>query len=380
MKVLLTGGAGFIGSHLVDRLLEEGHTVRVLDALVPQVHPSGERPDYLAGDAELLVGDVADRDAVALALEGVDIVVHLAAAVGVGQSMYELELYTRTNSLGTAIVLDEAVKRRDRIRKLLVASSMSVYGEGQYTNEKTGERGLAPRPRPVEQLRRREWELRTAANDVLVPEPTSETKPLAPQSIYAIGKRDQEEMCLTIGAAYGIPTVALRFFSAYGPRQTLSNPYNGAVAIFATRLRNGRAPFIFEDGEQTRDFVHVRDVARAMSAALSRPEADGRVVNVGSGEPVTIRELAEAVASALGVAIAPEILGEFRPGDVRHCVADLTLAADLLGFRPEIPLEAGLPEVVDWIGRAVPEDRSDSAFDELAERGLIVRRAAETAP
>src|SRR5947199_3581779 len=249
MRVLVTGGAGFIGSHLADRLVADGHSVRALDSLDPQVHPDGERPAYLSADVDLIVGDVRDRDDVRGALDGVDAVVHFAAAVGVGQSMYEIERYTSVNAIGAAVVLEEAVERRDAIRKLLVASSMSIYGEGQYRNPRTGESGLAPWLRPESQLAAREWELLADDGTPLEPEPTAETKPLRPTSIYAINKRDHEEMFLTVGAAYAVPTVALRFFNVYGERQALSNPYTGAAAIFSSRLLNDRPPLEFRHGE-----------------------------------------------------------------------------------------------------------------------------------
>src|SRR5438094_7211828 len=261
MRVLITGGAGFIGSHFADRLLADGHEVRALDNLDAQVHPDGERPDYLDSAVELQVGDVRDREAVRHALDDVDAVVHFAAAVGVGQSMYEIERYTSINAIGAAVLLEEVLERRDAIRKLLVASSMSIYGEGQYRNSRTGESGLAPGLRPEAQLAARNWDIQAEDGTPLEPEPTAETKPLRPTSIYAVNKRDHEEMALAVGAAYGIPAVALRFFNVFGERQALSNPYTGVAAIFATCLLNDRPPLIFEDGEQTRDFVDVRDIA-----------------------------------------------------------------------------------------------------------------------
>src|SRR5215210_3760455 len=314
MRVLITGGAGFIGSHLADRLLAEGHQVRALDSLDRQVHPEGERPDYLAADVELQVGDVRDHEAVRRALDRVDAVVHFAAAVGVGQSMYEIERYTSINAIGAAVVLEEALERRDAIRKLLVASSMSIYGEGQYRNPRTGESGLAPWLRPESQLAAREWEVRAENGTPLEPEPTAETKPLRPTSIYAIGKRDHEEMFLAVGAAYGIPTVALRFFNVYGERQALSNPYTGVAAIFASRLLNDRAPIVFEDGEQTRDFIDVRDIARCCALALASDGADGRTLNVGTGFPTSINEVARVIARGLGREVEPEIVNEYRAG------------------------------------------------------------------
>src|SRR5213592_3934317 len=296
MKVLITGGAGFIGSHLADRLLADGHVVRALDNLDPQVHPRSVRPDYLDPDVELQLGDVRDRDAVVLALEGVEAVVHFAAAVGVGQSMYEIERYTSINAIGAAVVLEAAVERREQIRKLLVASSMSIYGEGQYRNPQTGESGLAPGVRPESQLAAREWNVLADDGTPLEPEPTAETKPLRPTSIYAINKRDHEEMFLAIGAAYGIPAVALRFFNVYGERQALSNPYTGVAAIFAARVLNDRPPLIFEDGNQTRDFIDVRDIARACSLAITSGGADGQTLNVGTGLPTSVLDVARVIA------------------------------------------------------------------------------------
>ena len=370
MKVLITGGAGFIGSHLADRLLADGHEVRAFDNLDPQVHLQGGRPEYLDPEVELQTGDVRDRDAVRRALEGVDAVVHFAAAVGVGQSMYEIERYTSINAIGAAIVLEEAVERRDAIRKLLVASSMSIYGEGQYRNPRTGESGLAPRLRPESQLAAREWELLADDGTPLEPEPTAETKPLRPTSIYAINKRDHEEMFLTVGAAYGLPAVALRFFNVYGERQALSNPYTGVAAIFSSRLLNDRAPLVFEDGRQTRDFIDVRDIARCCALALTEHGADEHALNVGTGRPTSIAAVAETIARGLGKELEPELVGKYRAGDIRHCYADTRLAAELLGFRAEIPFEAGMQDLLAWLKGQEAEDSVDAAREALVARGL----------
>ena len=370
MRVLITGGAGFIGSHLADLLLADGHEVRALDSLDRQVHPDGERPDYLDAEVDLQVGDVRERAAVRAALEDVDAVVHFAAAVGVGQSMYEIERYTSINAIGAAVVLEEVLERRDAIRKLLVASSMSIYGEGQYRNPRSGEGGLAPWLRPESQLAAQEWEVVADDGTALEPEPTAETKPLRPTSIYAIGKRDHEEMFLAVGAAYGIPAVALRFFNVYGERQALSNPYTGAAAIFSSRLLNDRAPLVFEDGNQTRDFIDVRDIARACSFALEQDGADGRSVNVGTGRPTSISDVAHVIARGLGKEIEPEVVNQFRAGDIRHCYADTSLAAELLGFRAEIPFEAGMQELLAWLEGQEAADSVDAARDALVARGL----------
>jgi dTDP-L-rhamnose 4-epimerase len=370
MRVLITGGAGFIGSHLADRLLAEGHEVRALDNLDPQVHPAGERPGYLDGEIELQVGDVRDHEAVGRALDGVDTVVHFAAAVGVGQSMYEIERYTSINAIGAAVLLEEVVERREHIRKLLVASSMSIYGEGQYRNPQTGESGLAPGVRPESQLAARKWDVLADDGTPLEPEPTVETKLLRPTSIYAIGKRDHEEMVLAVGAAYSIPAVALRFFNVYGERQALSNPYTGVAAIFSSRLLNDRAPLIFEDGEQTRDFIDVRDIARCCALALQRDGADGWTLNVGTGRPTSILEVAQVIARGLGKKIEPEVVNEFRAGDIRHCYAETQLANELLGFRAEIPFEAGMQELLAWLAGQEAADSVDAAREALVARGL----------
>ncbi len=370
MRVLITGGAGFIGSHLADRLLADGHEVRALDNLDRQVHPGGERPAYLDGDVELQIGDVRDRAGVQRALEKVDAVVHFAAAVGVGQSMYEIERYTSVNAIGAAVVLEEAVARRDAIQKLLVASSMSIYGEGQYRNPTSGESGLAPWLRSESQLGRREWDVLADDGTPLEPEPTAETKPLRPTSIYAITKRDHEEMFLAVGAAYGIPAVALRFFNVYGERQALSNPYTGVAAIFSSRLLNDKPPLVFEDGQQTRDFIDVRDIARCCALALDNDGAEGRTVNVGTGAPTSVVEVAHVIAQGLGKEIEPEVRNEFRAGDIRHCFADTRLAEELLGFRAEIPFEAGMGELLGWLEGQEAADSVDAAREALVARGL----------
>jgi dTDP-L-rhamnose 4-epimerase len=370
MNVLITGGAGFIGSHLADRLLAEGHRVRALDSLEAQVHPDAARPSYLADEIELVSGDVRDHDAVGAALADIDGVVHLAAAVGVGQSMYEIERYTSINAIGAAVVLEEVLERRDEIRKLVVASSMSIYGEGQYLNPSTGERGIAPGLRSEAQLAARSWEIEAEDGTLLEPEPTAESKPLRPTSIYAVNKRDHEEMFLAIGTAYGIPTVALRFFNVYGERQALSNPYTGVAAIFASRLLNDNAPLVFEDGRQTRDFIDVRDIARCCSLALTRDGADGRTLNVGTGTPTSVIDVAEVIARGLGKDIEPEIANQYRAGDVRHCFADTRLATELLGFEAEIRFDTGMADLLAWLETQEASDSVDAAREALLVRGL----------
>jgi dTDP-L-rhamnose 4-epimerase len=354
VRVLITGGAGFLGSHVADELLAAGHEVRALDSLVEQVHGVAP-PAYLDPAVELRVGDVRDAEAVADALAGCDAVVHFAARVGVGQSMYELAEYTAVNELGTAVLLEQIA--RSPVARLVVASSMSVYGEGLYE-------GGVEVERTREQLERGAWEPGPR------PLPTPETKPVALASIYALGKYAQERACLIAGAAYGVPAVALRFFNVYGPRQALSNPYTGVLAIFASRLLNGKPPLVYEDGLQRRDFVAVHDVARATRLALETGGADGRVVNVGSGSSVTVRELAERLAEVTGIAVEPETTGSYRFGDIRHCFADIAVARELLGYEPRVALGDGMTELAGWLAGQTASERVEAAHAELTRRGL----------
>ena len=364
--ILITGGAGFIGAHLARQLLQEGHRVRALDALVSQVHGGAGRPAYLDPEVELVEGDVRAPDLVGKALVGVDAVVHLAARVGVGQSMYEIAEYTDVNGGGTAVLLEALLEHP--VERLVVASSMSVYGEGLYLGP-DGE----PRP-PVDrsraQLERGEWDPVGPDGEMLVPVPTPESKPPSLSSVYALSKFDQERLCLLFGSAYNVPTVALRFFNVYGPYQALSNPYTGVLAIFAARLLNGRPPLIFEDGEQRRDFVSVHDVARACRLALTSDRAAGAAVNVGSGQSISVNGIAERLAAILGGGAPAEVTGRYRVGDIRHCFADIDQARDILDFAPQIDLDQGMSELAGWLEGQVAVDRVDDATAELASRGL----------
>jgi len=369
-SALIIGGAGFIGSYLADELLGHGYRVRALDNLCPQVHGLKRRvPDYLDPEVELVVGDVRDPAATRRALRGVDAVFHLAAAVGVGQSMYEIEEYTSINNLGTAVLMEALIE--NPVERLVVASSMSIYGEGLYVGPDGSIRTAVERS--LEQLKSHRWELRDSGGTELSPIPTPETKAPCLPSIYALSKFDQERMCHLVGRAYGISTVALRFFNAYGPRQALSNPYTGVLAIFGSRLLNERAPQIFEDGRQRRDFVSVHDVARACRLALEVPEAAGLTFNIGSGRDVTVREVARRMAEAMNREhIAPEITGTYRMGDIRHCFADITQARDVLGYQPQVALEDGLTELAGWLEGQEAFDHVAEASAELAVRGLRV--------
>ena len=368
-RILVTGGAGFIGSFVCDLLAAEGYDVVAVDKLDPQVHPAGQWPAWRNPRVEYHLGDCTDPALWRAWLPRVGAVIHLAAVVGVGQSQYQVAHYVRNNVMGTALMLDEVVNGGRRPRKLIVASSNTIYGEGRYRRPDGGD--AYPRLRPAAQLRRREWELRDADGAALAPAPTPESKPLDCTTVYAITKRDQEEAVLAIGQAYGVPAVALRFFGVCGPRQSLSNPYTGVAAIFLSRLRNRRAPLVFEDGRQTRDFVSVRDVAAAVVRALETDAADGLAVNVGTGEPHTVLEVAEMLNSLLGTAITPEVTGEFRAGDIRHCYADNRLLRERLGYAPRWSLRDALEEVVEWGAHAEAHDAVEAAAAELRDRGLL---------
>jgi len=366
--ILITGGAGFIGSHVADELLRHGHHVRVLDNLTPQVH-GGAAPDYLDPDVEWFDGDIRDARAVERALRGIDAVYHFAATVGVGQSMYEIERYTDINCVGTAILL-EALARRP-VERLVVASSMSIYGEGLYRSADGAVRIVGERS--VDQLKRSQWEFADENGAPLVPLPTPETKTPALSSIYALTKYAQERSCLMIGRAYRIPTVALRFFNVYGPRQALSNPYTGVLAIFAARYLNDNPPLVFEDGRQQRDFVSVHDLARACRLCLDASDAPGHAINIGSGKAYSICELAERMACVLGKEnVGIEITGKYRMGDIRHCFADTTLARNLIGYEPRVSLEQGMVELADWLADRRPDDHVENARAELSARGLTL--------
>jgi dTDP-L-rhamnose 4-epimerase len=380
--ILVTGGAGFIGSHIVDELLLAGHQVRVLDNLEPQVHgklhEGRQPPAYLNPEAEFIFGDVRDAEAVTAALQDIDVVFHEAARVGVAQSMYEIVPYSSVNVVGTAVLLQAITEAPKRPRKIIVASSMSIYGEGAYRCPIHG--AVYPALRSIEQLQARDWEMHCpidGCDEQVLPQPTDETKPLFPTSVYAINKRDQEELFLAVGRAYQIPTVALRYFNVYGERQALSNPYTGVAAIFSGLLLNNKAPVIFEDGKQYRDFTHISDIAQANLLVMDRPEADYGVFNVGTGRKLSIGTIAEALLehfrnfSPAAADLQPEIVQKFRAGDIRHCYSDIS-RLQALGYRPRMRFEDGLGELVEWVRLQTASDHYEQARQELLRKGLAI--------
>jgi dTDP-L-rhamnose 4-epimerase len=367
-SILITGGAGFIGRYVARALLEKGHRVRVLDSMIEQVHGSRTRPDGLDPVVEVVIGDVRDETALLKALKGIDKVVHLAAEVGVGQSMYAVDRYVSVNDYGTAVLFQQLID--NPVKRVVVASSMSIYGEGLYRSA-DGElvEDVVRQPRASDNA---PWDPLDGQGRPLVPVPTPEWKRPALASVYAITKYVQERLTLTLAPVYGMEGVALRLWNAYGPGQALSNPYTGVLAIFASRIHNNQPPMIFEDGQQRRDFVHVDDVAQAFVLALEHPKAAGEVYNVGSGQDRTVREVSDLLAAAMNRPdIAPEIAGKARTGDIRHNIADIGKIQRDLGFQPRRDFSEGLAELAEWVARQEAEDRVQEARKELEMRGLV---------
>lgn len=371
MKILVTGGAGFIGSFIVDGLVKKGHEVVILDNLDPQVHPGSRVPDYLNNKANFIKGDVLDMECLKKAMEGIEVIFHEAAAVGVGQSMYKVKYYVDNNQTGTANILDLLVNSKNEVKKIIVAASMSSYGEGMYECEDCGQ--VRPPLRGEEQLKKGEWELKCPdCRKELKPIPIPETAAQDCNSIYAITKKNQEEMFLNIGKTYGIPAVALRYFNVFGPRQSLSNPYTGVAAIFMSMTKNNNTPFVYEDGLQTRDFISVHDIAMVNILAMEKSSANYESFNVGSGgQPLSIKEIAETIANVYGSDIKPNITGKFRKGDVRHCFGDISKIRGKIGFEPKVSFEQGMEELIEWSKTVEAVDKVDEATKELKEKGLV---------
>ncbi|MCD6578678.1 NAD-dependent epimerase/dehydratase family protein [bacterium] len=369
MKITVTGGAGFIGSHLVDLLIAKGHDVLVIDSLEKQVH-HGKKPDYLNKKAKYLFEPYEKKENLKKIANETDILVHLAALVGVGQSMYDIKRYFKGNTYNTSILLDYLVKHENHIKKMIVASSMSIYGEGEYFCKKHGT--VFPKIRSEEQLDNKKWEMKCpVCGDHITHITTTENKPLYPTSFYAITKKDQEEMFHTYGLAYGVPTVALRFFNVYGERQALSNPYTGVLAIFATRLLNGKSPVIFEDGNQSRDFIHVSDIVNGIYLSMNSDKANFESINLGTGKGTSIKMIAKIMRDHLLPESHLDIVNKYRPGDIRHCFADIIKAKKLLGFKAQVPLKDGIKHYLMWLSTQHVSDNFNKAFNELKKRGLL---------
>lgn len=368
-KILVTGGCGFIASHLVDELVKQNHEVVVLDSLEPQVHQD-KKPDYLNPKVKYIYGDIRNKELLRHILEDIDVVFHEAAAVGVGQSMYQIEKYVSINTLGTAVLLDAVVNSNLNIKKMIVAASMSSYGEGAYECEDCGK--VYPSLRTEEQLKKNDWEQKCPkCKKTVKPIPTDEQKPLDSNSIYAQTKKHQEEMFILAGKTYGIPAVALRYFNVYGPRQSLSNPYTGVCAIFSSRIKNNNSPVIYEDGLQTRDFVNIKDIVQANILAMNSNSANYEIFNVGTGTPISILEIANLLIKGYGKNLKPEITKNYRKGDIRHCYADITKIKTKLGFKPSVSLEQGMKELIEWGRKAESVDMFEKASEELKAKKLI---------
>ncbi len=369
-NILVTGGAGFIGSFLVDELVSQGHAVTILDNLDPQVHTSGKTPDYLNNSAAFVKGSVLDRKLLSSLVANSDVIFHEAAAVGVGQSMYQIDHYMNTNSQGTAVLLDVLVNDKHNVKKVVVAASMSSYGEGMYECLSCGKK-VKPKLRSEEQLKNNVWEPLCSCGSSLRAVPTNEETFQDVNSIYSLSKKNQEDMVLMVGKTYGIPSVALRYFNVYGPRQSLSNPYTGVSAIFMSRLKNNNPPVIYEDGLQTRDFISVHDVVQANILAMEKSAADYEVFNVGTQKPHTIVSIAQDLARLLKKDIKPSVSLNFRKGDVRHCFADISKIKSKLGFEPKVSFDDGMKELIEWSAKVQAVDNFEQATKELKDKGLI---------
>lgn len=371
MRVLITGGAGFIGSHLTDELIARGHSVRILDSLVEQVH-QGRIPAYLNPAAEFVRGDVRDRPTLHEALAGIDAVAHLAAAVGVAQSQYQISHYTDVNIRGTAVLADVLANERHNVKATVMPGSMTAYGEGAAECTACGR--VRPRIRTADDVAQKGWEPRCPRCDREVRSvPISEDDALLSESIYSISKRTQEQLLSHVGRLCGIRSVVTRLFNVYGPRQSLSNPYTGVTAIFVSRLKGDAAPVVFEDGGQTRDFIWVGDVVRPMTDLLESDRVDNMTLNIASGKPITVRDVARRLARLMRVNREPQVTRQFRFGDVRHCTADVRLAAEQIGFAPSVSLDEGFDRLIHWCRDIESHDGFDRTVAEMRSFNMLSR-------
>lgn len=368
-NILITGGAGFIGSFLVDELIRKGYKTRIFDNLEKQVH-LGKIPFYLNKQAEFIKGDVRSYKTMFEAIKGIDVVFHLAATVGVAQSNYEIKKFTDSNIGGMANLLDILVNTKHKVKKMIINSSMTGLGEGHYKCKKCG--FVRPPLRTEEQLQKGDWHMKCPkCRGKIDPVATPEDAVEYPNSIYAITKKTQADMLMLFGKTYHIPTVSLRCFNVYGPRQSLSNPYTGVTAIFISRIKNDQPAIVYEDGLQSRDFISVHDVVDALLLTLEENSADYLVLNMGSGHPTTIKEIAEIISKLLGKPGMVRLSQEFRKNDIRHCFADMSKTQKLLGWKPKVTLTKGFKELIEWSVNEKAVDKFSDAVKELKTKGLI---------
>lgn len=368
-KILVSGGAGFLGSFLVDKLIDKGYQVRILDNLEKQVH-QGIKPRYLNKKAKFIKGDVRNYAAFKKALTGIEVVYHLAAAVGVAQSNYEVKKYTDVNIGGTANLVNFLINERHAVKKVIFPASMTGYGEGNYKCSKCDV--VRPPVRSEKQLRKKDFSMHCPnCGRIVIPIPTEEEAQEYPSSVYALTKKAQKDLLLLVGNLYKIPTVAIRFFNVYGPRQSLSNPYTGVTAIFISRIKNNKPAIVYEDGNQTRDFLSVHDAVDVLIRAMERKSLDYKLINIGSGKPTPIKEVGAIIAKLLGRSNLLKISYKFRKNDVMHCYADISKAKRLLNFKPKITLKRGLEELVKWSLNEKAEDSFEKAERLLKGKGII---------
>jgi len=374
-NVLITGGSGFIGSRLANRLISDGYKVRVLDSLSPQIH--GSSPELsslflsLNSDVEFIRGSVTNSDDLMVALDGIDTVVHLAAETGTGQSMYAIRHYSEVNIGGTALLLDLIANKSLPITKIIVASSRAVYGEGKYRCAQHGY--IYPSSRISEDMKDGNFDVHCPICGINAElEATDENTPVQPSSVYGVTKLTQEQLVLNIGRALGISAIAFRYQNVYGPGQSLSNPYTGILSIFSTRIRNKSAINIFEDGKESRDFVFIDDVVSVTAEAVKYDKPLVDVFNVGSGVPTDVLKVAKTLQKLLGIEVPMSLSGQFRVGDIRHNYADLSKVRKAFGFEPTISIEQGLAKFIDWVKtEKVQIDRYEDSLQEMQSKGLM---------
>ncbi|MFS0733672.1 NAD-dependent epimerase/dehydratase family protein [Microbacterium sp. 1P10UB] len=373
--VLITGGAGFIGTRLAKRFVESGRTVTVLDALIPQVHgddPATTSPllRSLDGVAEVIHGTVTSSDDLRRALDRATIVVHLAAETGTGQSMYEIDRYVEANVGGTAKLLDILANGEHTVSRMVIASSRSIYGEGAYRT--ADGRVVYPPHRADADMAAGDFDVHLAGEGAIEVIPTDERATLHPSSVYGITKQMQESLIMTVGPTIGVEPVALRYQNVYGPGQSLKNPYTGILSIFSTLIRQGKEINIFEDGLESRDFVYIDDVVEATFLAATEPAAAGGVFNVGSGVATTVHDVVAALFAAFGTTVPTRVSGNYRLGDIRHNIADTTALREKLGFTPAVSFSEGVSAFVDWVRtEPVEGDSYQRSLDEMASRNLL---------